>query len=155
MKVIFLDVDGVLNTIRSVGIFGSGYLCEKSILLIRHIVDRTDAKIVLSSTWRKYPESKELLEQSLKNHELSIYDFTPIISLDFPTPRNEEIKLWLEANPIDDFVILDDDPRANIDGHFFRVNEDTGITIEIANEVISFLNPNNFSNLISLKNQES
>jgi len=140
MKVIFLDVDGVLNTIRSVGIFGSGYLCEKSIMLIRHIVDQTDAKIVLSSTWRKYPESKEQLDQALKNHELFIYDFTPIISLDFPTPRNEEIKLWLEANPVNNFAILDDDPRAKIEGHFFRVNEDTGITEEVADKVISFLN---------------
>ena len=135
MKVLFLDVDGVLNTI----INRSGYLSDDLISIVAYVVKETDAKIVLSSTWRKCIKDKKILEQALKNHNLSIFDSTPIVSLNFHTPRNEEIKLWLDVNPVDNFAIIDDDSRANIDGHFFRINEDTGITIEIANELISFL----------------
>ena len=46
MKVIFLDIDGVLNY------NGSSFLSEDKIILLRNILRRTGAKLVLSSSWR-------------------------------------------------------------------------------------------------------
>lgn len=63
MKVIFLDVDGVLNTPSSerrsgeyIGIDG-----DKTKLLA-DIVKRTNAEIVLVSTWKKYWRKEEKLK---------------------------------------------------------------------------------------------
>ena len=53
MKVIFLDVDGVLNCQKTEakcrGFIG---VDSKKVKLLKKIVDATDAKIVLSSSWK-------------------------------------------------------------------------------------------------------
>lgn len=61
MKIIFLDVDGVLNSVQD------GYSIrlrtDSHLKLLQHIVKETGAKIVLSSSWRIgfTPASKNLL----------------------------------------------------------------------------------------------
>jgi hypothetical protein len=53
MKVIFLDVDGVLNSIDSEDHFHCFIGLDYSgIKLLREIVDATGAEIVLVSTWK-------------------------------------------------------------------------------------------------------
>ena len=56
MKIIFLDIDGVLNCVTTKErIPGSKLLLGMEDIKIRYlkeIVDRTDAKIVLTSTWK-------------------------------------------------------------------------------------------------------
>ena len=47
MKVIFLDFDGVITTMKS-----RWNLCKEKMELVKEIVDKTDAKIVISSSWR-------------------------------------------------------------------------------------------------------
>lgn len=69
MKLIFLDVDGVLNSHRNILAFGGwpwpnieeGSNAEKNldpiaIGMLRAICEKTEAKIVLSSTWRLHVE---------------------------------------------------------------------------------------------------
>ena len=54
MKVIFLDIDGVLNEdttptrTQSCALF----IDQEKLLRLKRIIDATQAKIVLSSTWR-------------------------------------------------------------------------------------------------------
>ena len=54
MKVIFCDVDGVLNNESTSELTPNGYrgVSDKLIRNLRKIVDETGAKIVLSSDWR-------------------------------------------------------------------------------------------------------
>lgn len=48
-KLLFLDVDGVLNSMDN----GDGDTIEDSkVLLLKTIIDKTGAKIVISSSWR-------------------------------------------------------------------------------------------------------
>ena len=48
MKIIFLDIDGVISTEKS------HYALDKDACnLLGKIIDATDAKIVISSSWRK------------------------------------------------------------------------------------------------------
>lgn len=47
MKVIFLDFDGVITTMKS-----HWNLCKEKMELVKEIVDKTGAKIVISSSWR-------------------------------------------------------------------------------------------------------
>ena len=50
MKIIFLDVDGVLNSEQDR--FSWTIESDKHLILLACIVRRTDAKIVVSSSWR-------------------------------------------------------------------------------------------------------
>lgn len=118
MKVIFLDVDGVLNWVgtedRIDGYIG---LCRERIQRLNRICDaHPDAKIVVSSTWRHaYRNGMEDLVALLKERGVTaeIIDHTPV-KMSY-VPRGGEIRMWIEGwreeNPGQDlnFVILDDD----------------------------------------------
>lgn len=119
MKVIFLDIDGVLNNLehcikldkllgkeqywalfRAVSQMPFDY---QSCLLIKRLMKETDAKVVLSSTWRANIKNIEIIE---KFAQINISDRTPILN----TIRGEEIKKYLLEHPdITQYVIIDDD----------------------------------------------
>ena len=107
MRVIFLDVDGVLNSVRDR--FSTELVSEYHFDFLKELVDATGAKIVLSSSWRigfnamRQPE-KNLLAK-LESRGLGIIDFTPIMT----GTRGDEIREWLTNHPVDSFVILDDE----------------------------------------------
>lgn len=68
MKVIFLDIDGVLNSndwyvkTRGVGGYNGGDVDPECIELINDLIDATGAKIIMSSSWRSdYENSCEYL----------------------------------------------------------------------------------------------
>lgn len=133
---LFLDVDGVLNTIRQREIFGTEYIDPQAVQLLSRIINRTKAKIILSSSWRLNLEDRGRVMQAIRKGELEIYDYTP--RLGEGVDRSEEISHWLRENPTQKFAILDDDPRAEITGSFFLVDDD-GLTAEVANSVIEHL----------------
>ncbi|MBO5287071.1 MAG: hypothetical protein J6B34_02995 [Clostridia bacterium] len=115
MKVIFLDIDGVLNSRRYDLTRGGddGNIDKTRLPLLKEIVDKTGAKIVLSTTWRtnwdkdesKLTEKGKELRSTLLEYGLEIYDKTPDIDLN---ERPKEIMAWLEKNEVDGFVIIDD-----------------------------------------------
>ncbi len=126
MKVIFLDIDGVLNndkTYRNIyyeyKIIGRKRLDidRFRLRLLKKIVEQTNAVIVLSSSWRLkgrrqngfLPLTKKGIElvKLFKKYGLSIYDITPYID----GKRDVEIFYWLETTKdnIESFVILDDE----------------------------------------------
>jgi hypothetical protein len=56
MKVIFLDVDGVLNCKKTANPRKLPYVVDRRLLArFKRLLDRTGAKVVLSSTWRYDP----------------------------------------------------------------------------------------------------
>jgi hypothetical protein len=56
MKVIFLDIDGVLNCDKTPNPRKFPYIVDKKLLVrLKKLLDRTGAKVVLSSTWRCDP----------------------------------------------------------------------------------------------------
>lgn len=108
MKVIFLDVDGVLNSRQDGN--SINLRTDSHLRLLREIVKATDAKIVLSSSWRVGP-SKAIrnLNNRLAEYGLEIMDSTPL--LPGSSCRGGEICQWLSDNgqSVENFVILDDD----------------------------------------------
>ena len=124
MKVIFLDVDGVLNTqfseSRCCGFIG---IDDSKVKLLKEIVDATGAKIILSSSWRYGWERDEescdqlaiYMNKKLANRQLHILDKTKeYMKSDDKNvkycDRGSEIKEWLSRHPnIDKWVVLDDD----------------------------------------------
>lgn len=115
MKVIFLDVDSVLNTIDTFkmrkDIYNKYGLVIPRIDLYRveflkEIVNKTDAKIVVSSTWRKYDNDMKELKEVFSLFGLEIYDITGI---DESAKKGIEIIDWLNKNEVDSFIIIDDE----------------------------------------------
>jgi hypothetical protein len=116
LKVIFLDIDGVLNSdaydrTRSPE---EGNIDMERLPLLREIVDATGAQIVLASTWREHWESDPALcdaegrelHAAFAANGLAIFDKTPVVS---GLLRPDEIRAWLCAHgEVRDFVILDD-----------------------------------------------
>ena len=119
-KYIFLDIDGVLNCItwfeQNKNKPGYTEIDPNKVRLLKEIVDRTGADIILSSSWRELytlndgheHEMYTYLTNSLNQFGLHIKEHTPYISDNRPL----EIKTWLEenekGNPVS-FVSLDDD----------------------------------------------
>lgn len=126
MKVIFLDIDGVLNrqgTKEKCGRF-TGVdrgLSEPFV----NFVKTSGVNIVLSSTWRRHPEMWDHL------HEAGIYwiDKTPVTG----TWRGYEIQLWLNDHPdVVSYCILDDLSPTAFMRHqrpfHVQTSEDEGLT---------------------------
>jgi hypothetical protein len=142
LKIIFLDVDGVLNTVRDYRLFGHGYINDEFVALLARIVERTAARIVLASNWRLLDRDQRLVEDALSLHNLEIFDVTPTLEPEVDGEhvfRHKEIQRWLDTHTPDKFAILDDDSRANINGSFFQTDETVGLTQEIARQVIAHL----------------
>ena len=139
MKVIFLDVDGVLNSARDR--FSTKLVSEYHFDFLKELVDATGAKIVLSSSWRigfnamRHPE-KNLLTK-LESRGLEIYDFTPIMT----GTRGDEIREWLTTHPVDSFVILDDedDMAEFADTHLVKTDMAVGLQDSDVEKAIAML----------------
>jgi hypothetical protein len=118
MKVIFLDIDGVLNSRRydRERAFGDGNNIDVSRLpLLREIVEQTGARIVLTSTWRVHWDASPALCDEIgkgltalfAEYGLGLFDKTPVLSA---SDRAEEVSAWLfsHAKEVEAFVIIDD-----------------------------------------------
>lgn len=141
-NIIFLDIDGVLNNYSLIRNYGLDYIDNEMVKILKHIVENTNSKIVLSSTWRLKTKDKLLVESNLALEGMNFIDCTRVRSFD---DRCDEINDWLIANKetVSNFIILDDDPDASNDSlskHFFQTDGDIGLTNEIAQQAINFLN---------------
>ena len=124
MKVIFLDIDGVLNT------NSDREISSDKLKLLSELVSKTGADVVLSSSWRYGWNQLKLnqpgtriyrLKQLLKDNDIVIKD---IIGLDLT--KSIQIKNYLNTNMISNYIVLDDEPidTANL----VKTNGDVGLT---------------------------
>ena len=120
---------------------GLDFIDDILVALVARIVNETDAKIVLSSTWRIEDKNFNLVKKALANQKLEVHDKTPVLEKkDDWVRRHEEIQAWLDQNQVDKFAIVDDFDDAKIEGNFFLTHEDEGLTVEIAENIIRHLN---------------
>lgn len=126
MKVIFLDIDGVLNTSQTFIDIHNEYIKTgvrrieidlNRLELLKKIVDQTGAVIVLSSSWRNFGKMEDgiyvplnekmaSLIKLFNEYGLSIYDVTP---KDVNRIRQNEIDAWLKNKDIESFIVIDDE----------------------------------------------
>ena len=134
MKAIFLDIDGVLNCNETPNPRKFPYVIDKRLLArFRELVQVTQARVVLSSTWRADPVG--IL--AAKFYEVPFHDVCP----DMPgAPRCEEVMSWLRRNPeVTRYVVLDDDDDCLDELPLFQPSPKTGLTAEIAKGIEDFL----------------
>lgn len=133
--ILFLDVDGVLNSLKTGGRYA---LKKKCLRRLQEIVEKTGCEIVLSSTWRKDEYALKRLRRVLKYRNIEIMDITPILY----KPRGYEIEHWMIVNSYDGvYAILDDDSDMLEEQlpNFFQTDPEFGITDTIAYRVIYHL----------------
>jgi hypothetical protein len=114
-RVIFLDIDGVLNTVSYLSKAGRADAIDPSrVELLNDLVARTEATVVLSSAWRVYyglegVQIKYLIPAGFKGRIMCVTpDLQASLNLPFKISRGIEIACWLHLNPTERFVILDD-----------------------------------------------
>ena len=128
MKVVFLDIDGVLNTSKTFERLYNSFknTGQKELEIdcfrleyLKKIIEETNAKIVLSSTWRRFfiKEDNKIIPRNekgkqfyylLNDYNIEIYD---ILSYESDLNREGLITNWLSKNEVDSFVIIDDEPN--------------------------------------------
>lgn len=160
-KYIFLDIDGVLNSEHTFGNKISESISDQYLENLRTIVEETDAKLVLSSSWRVYfgenindPRNSLAINlvKSLAKHNLKLYSSTPFIKGEFSNERGLEIKTCIEQHKITDYVIIDDEEFSDFKTHldmsrFIQTNfgdetttiENEGLNKKIAEKAIEIL----------------
>ena len=115
IKVIFLDIDGVLNNFYSSEEY---QIDEFRLIYLKRIIDATGAKVVLTSSLRKswntedfslIPTASDLRKKQnelFKKYGIEIYGITPLDSGD----TQEGIYSWLKVHPeVESFVVIDDE----------------------------------------------
>lgn len=158
MKVIFLDVDGVLNSekfwgeqtqhFRYTAALNEGKTDDEisvvanfdpvAVEWVNYIVTKTDAEIVVSSTWRSdYNIQFKLRYAGIKK---PMYGITPFSK---DRHRGTEIKKWLDDHPeVTHYVIIDDDNDMLDEqlNNFVQTGWAEGLNEECADKAVEILN---------------
>lgn len=165
-KLIFLDIDGVLNTqqhqqtLRAKGLPPSDEFGElfdtRAVAQLKHIIDQTRADIVIMSSWKFL--GLEFIRQMWVQRGLpgKLLDITPSFSSDemllsinlehedcFNPCKGVEVEAWLRQHPkcYTSYVIIDDEevilPTQR--AYFVQTNPQEGLSEQDAERTIGIL----------------
>lgn len=159
MKLIFLDIDGVLNNGRHATLlheknpglgFGRPWALDdgdfsvenvgwdpKNVDALMHIVNETGAEIIISSTWR-IGRRLPFFRQCFKVFNVC----PPILGMTGQLHnriRGDEVDALLEKVEADSWVCLDDDGDFHPHNNLIQTDFDIGLTMEQAEEAIDIL----------------
>lgn len=140
MKVLFLDIDGVLNNFkdRNFGETFSAPCCDA----LNSILDRVpDLKIVISSAWRMWGVEymKGVLDKNgVKDTDNRVIDVTGQEN----GIRGYQIQCWLDRNTdVTNIVILDDESDMGPLGNkLVKTNKYIGLTSSHADKAVEIVN---------------
>jgi hypothetical protein len=164
MKIIFLDIDGVLNS-RVYGdsefyLLATAGLSDAEVMLVAHhhhldplaikilndLVKRSGAEVVLSSTWRgKYTPEEMTAMLKDRGADFEIKASTPKLfgKISSRIPRGKEIAAYLsklEVQP-ESFVILDDhDDMLHLLPFLVKTSMELGLTTDDVEKCLKILN---------------
>lgn len=168
-KYIFLDIDGVLNSEHTLNKSCenmdqkiASIINDQLVKNLSYLVKKTDAKIILSSSWRTYFDKNIneprnifgiILVHSLNKYGLKLHDMTPYPKGPFSNERGLEIKTYIDKNNIKDYLVIDDEEFSDFSTHldmsrFIQTTfgdetttiENEGLNINVAEKAIEILN---------------
>lgn len=146
MGILFLDIDGVLNSKHTRETTSEGWVFVSDYLLrnLAKVIDETGFQVVLSSSWRfdwnpadnshNTPSFNELLSK-FSEYKIKLIDKTG----DFKPSRGLAIREWLNHHPEvgDEFIIIDDwDDMGAEREHLVLTNPDDGLDAAKVKEAI-------------------
>lgn len=166
MKIIFLDIDGVLNTeafsvafwefCKIQNIARPQAKSDANIIMrdefgirfdpmalraLKLIIEKTEAKIVISSTWRLSGCEVMKLMWEMRDLPGEVIDITPSFNTIAGTCRGDEIADWIKGNDVSSYVIIDDDSDMLPEqlNNFVQTQHEYGLTFNDAEKAISIL----------------
>ena len=167
MKILFLDVDGVLNSLAYCATRGvppvqleavdAWHLDPAAVLRLNELIEVTGAKVVLSSDWRMAPEKPGMVrtEAALRRRGATfrLHDATPVLTMKQRrdrfgamwqgtyTPRGFEIQCWLDEHPqVERIAIVDDEPEMeHLMDRLVLTDTAVGLTDEDCSKLVSLL----------------
>lgn len=162
MKIVFLDVDGVLNSnfwndSHQKEISAGVLIDEEKVRLLAEIIARTNARIILHSGWRFWldeqfmPLRKEATHFTMlmKKYKLEFFDRTPDLRTEEVLRTNKlslvkasEILSWLSAHEdIERYLVLEDLDLHNdvVRAHQVQTDQTRGLTREDVEQAVHFL----------------
>ena len=169
-KVIFLDIDGVLNTKfwftqKERDQYGNTF-DPVSVSNLAKIIAKTGAEIVISSSWKWM--GLETLQMMWEERMLpgKVIDITPesvsddyllyadLENIDFFSIRGQEINDWMKlyGKDISHYVIIDDMdiPLKEQQSHFVLTDPNVGVTEWDATKAIAILNAESGKDIITV-----
>jgi hypothetical protein len=159
-KIIAIDFDGVFNHIgESLGTSTPQSWNEKGhlimndpekVFMFNKMIDEYGFGVILSSSWRYHNDWRGQMKSN--GFVFEFIDRIPIKlpncikTLQYGSPkRGDYLQYWLDNHPeVENYAILDDydDFHEWQQEHFFKTKSATGLTDEIADRVIKYLNSN-------------
>ena len=147
IKLVFLDIDGVICC------NGIGRLEPDKLARIGEVCKRTDAKVVLSTDWRRDAGLKAMCTDALHQHGCTVIGATrkgpplqPIRPKEiwgwlqsYQNEKNKRVSQWVA---IDDRALLMEQGGENLKGHFVGTNFATGLTDRCMERCVQVLNGN-------------
>lgn len=148
IRVMFLDFDGVLASFDYIRITSllkekypdkHGYSFDpRCVKNLRWVLEECPGtKIVISSTWKGAGIDNLMDMWKVRNLPGEIIGITP----DLVEKRGKEIAAWLSENPVDNYVIVDDDTDmldVQMD-NFVKTDPMFGLTVDDCNKIIKIL----------------
>lgn len=159
MRLVFLDIDGVLNSRAYVaslseeergGIVG---IDRAAIVRLNRLLKETDASVVVSSTWR-HSRGRAQLQSVLDEHGFigrvlgrtpRWIHKTPPGAVGAVALRGHEIQAWLDVAPdydidVESLVILDDDSdMAHLADRLIKTSFDEGLQDSHVDRAVAML----------------
>lgn len=142
MKVLFLDIDGVCNSAAWVKQGNNPWhgTDPAAVALVRQIIEATKCDVVLSSTWRLYPEARAVVKRDVC-HFIDVTKDMQGGGKWGITDRGHEVQEWLDRHPeVTQYAILDDNSDFLPHQWLFKTTWEIGLTEDIADAVIHHLN---------------
>lgn len=156
MKVLFMDVDGVLNSYAAKRKSGSMLgMCWEHVTEMDRVVSTTGCSIVVSSTWRfggvevgsNFQRALSLHGKAGQRIHQAVIDTTIDGNMrwfDRRVLRGDEIQEWLDRHPVEGYAVVDDDVDAEKTWEgkthpFVRTSMAEGLTPALADQLIEIL----------------
>lgn len=158
MKVIFLDIDGVILSLESIRLNGSGSKSmptDRTREAFNWLIEQTGAMVVVSSTWRRGRSRTDLAELLDRwGLKCTVIGMTPVltvplqvkeISFEGSASRGTEIAKWLSdwtlfRGGTHSFVILDDESdMGELQPRLVKTDFETGLTMTDAHKALEIL----------------
>jgi|ERR1035437_7729574 hypothetical protein len=132
MRIIFLDIDGVLNNGNAAGVFHESSTIPYCVEVLNYILEKSGAKIVLISSWKDAFDF-EVIKKLLYNRGIKPKSIVACTEKDVQKEPGMTKFIKDNKSKIESFVIIDNDINF-INGDFedfvIRTNTKTGITEE-------------------------
>lgn len=149
VKILFLDVDGVLNYIGC-----DERLSDQHLARLRKIVEKTKCKIIISSTYKLSNQTMKFLWDNLENHgiqkklyTIEKFSYTPDL-IDFGCNRTEEITSTIndiknnynDKYKIISWIAIDDGDLSLSSQNFIKIDPNIGLSDDDVTNIINILN---------------